>query len=148
MGAFLFLCLVLVGWCSGSVVVKCSTSVGQTMRRKISHLLGSSLAASFVRLRLIVGFRFPAFVSPFRSGNDRDSVCCLAVKGCGGGSSPVGQLYGRSLCHPVRLQRGTHFRACGVIFGTRRIFVLPLPEKNNTPRPACSGKSLSLRPTP
>jgi hypothetical protein len=64
------------------------------------------MAATFVRPRLIVGLRFPALVSPFRSGNVRNSVCCLAVKGCGGGSSPVGKLYSRSLCHPVRLQRG------------------------------------------
>ncbi|MBR3492571.1 MAG: hypothetical protein IKH44_09775 [Bacteroidales bacterium] len=63
------------------------------------------MAATFGRPRLIVGFRFPVLVSPFRSGNDRDSVCCLAVKGCGGSSSLVGKLYGRSLCHPVRLQR-------------------------------------------
>ena len=63
------------------------------------------MAATFVRPRLIVGFRFPALVSPFRSGNDRDSVCCLPAKGCGGRLSLVGKLHGRSLCHPVRLQR-------------------------------------------
>ena len=57
MEAFFF-CPSLDGWCSGSVVVECSSSVGQTMRRKISHLLGSSIAASFVRLRLRFWFPF------------------------------------------------------------------------------------------
>ena len=63
----LYICPSLDGVYSGSVVVECSSSVGQTMRRKISHLLGSSIAASFVRLRLIVGLRFPALVSLPRS---------------------------------------------------------------------------------
>ena len=57
MEAFFF-CPSLDGWCSGSVVVECSSSVGQTMRRKISLLLGSSIAASFVRLRLRFWFPF------------------------------------------------------------------------------------------
>ncbi len=40
------------------------------------------------------------------------------------------------------------WRTCGAVFGIRPVIVLPLPEKNIMSRPAFSGKSLSLHPTP
>ena len=131
------------------------TSVGQMLRGRASHLLGSLLAATFVRLRLIVGLRFPALVSLHRS----KSAIPLqqfnrfgGLPGCQRLRGRLSPFWGSFLAAAFAIQSGSSwehlFRACGAIFGTRRVFALPLPQKIYTARLWCSRKSLSLRPTP
>ena len=75
------------------------------LRGKISQLLGSLLAATFVSPRLIVWLRFPALVSPFRAVIRSPFRQCLGFgyAACQPKGAEVGQslLYQAYRPHPL-----------------------------------------------
>jgi hypothetical protein len=92
MGTFpLYICSALDGVCSGSVIVKCSSDAGQRLRGQVSHLLGSSLAATFVRPRLRFWSRFPARSMSQSTGNENDSDGLPACQRLRRSLVPVGE---------------------------------------------------------
>ena len=58
-------------------------------------------------------------------------------------------LWGSFMAAAFAIQSGSSgehiFRACGAIFGTRRVFVLPVSQKIYTVRLKCSGNYLFLQ---